>query len=473
MMQTTTLSDTKRRLLDALMRGENSTAERRIQRRPASEPARLALAQEEVWRRSIRAADAPPLYNETVTIHRQGPLDVQVLERCFAEILRRHEAWRTTFPSENGVPFQLVAPAPADVKIPLIDLRQFPVEAREQEAVRLFSDQAQQPFDLERGPLLRIMLLRIDDESDRIAIVAHQSIVDGVSVYQVLPTELAALYDAFSADRLSPLPDLPLQYGDFAQWHRRSLSGENLETQRAYWRKKLSPPLRLPAWPRDGSDTVRESYRASIVSFEVPDSLNGAIQELALRERVTLFTTLLAGFTLLLHHYTGQADIVVGTVSPSGRKRLETQQLLGYFLNPVALRFDFSDEPSFRELLVQTRLLIAEAISHDDVPLEHLARDLELNTGRDPAVKIAMSLQPRVPHLNGWNVTSMDAQNGGSVWDFYLVFIESERGLIGRVQFNPDLFDEKAIDATLEDLWRLLGEAIADPTKRPRHFLRS
>jgi len=163
----------------------------------------------------------------------------------------------------------------------------------------------------------------------------------------------------------------------------------------------------------------------------------------------------------------------LATVSPSGRKRSETQKLLGYFLNPVALRFDFSGEPTFQELLVQTRSVIAEAISHDDVPLEQLADDLQLDTGRDPSIKVAVSLQPQVPRLNGWNVTSMDAQNGGSVWDLYLVFIEAERDLIGRVQFNPDIFGEETIVATLEDLWRLLEKATKEPTSKVRDLLRS
>ena len=250
--------------------------------------------------------------------------------------------------------------------------------------------------------------------------------------------------------------------------------GENLERQKAFWKRKLAPPLAELAWPKDKPQPVRETYRAAILSFEVPEILNAAIRASAHRERVTLFTILLAGFTALLHHYTGQSDILVGTLSPSGRKRLETQELLGYFLNPVALRFDLSGEPTFHDLLVQTRSVIAEAISNDDVPLEQLAGELKFETGRDPFVKIAISLQPRVPRLGSqWNVTSMDAQNGGGVWDLYLAFIEGEHGLIGRAQFNPDVFGEDTMIATLADLWQLLGEATRDPAQPIRDLLRS
>ncbi len=474
MMQTSTLSETKRRLLEAMLRGESAKAfaHPRIERRRLSDLPRLGPAQEQVWCRSVRAREAPPLYNESITVYREGPFDVQVLERCFGEILCRHEVWRTSFQSVNGVTVQVVDPAPAAPKIQLIDLRAFPAEHRGPEATRLVSELAQQRFDLERGPLLRTLLLRMGETSYRFMIIAHQSIVDGVSVYQVLPTELASLYDAFSAGRPSPLPDLPLQYADFSNWQRRWLQGDNLETQKAFWKRKLAPPLPVLAWPKDRPQPTGDTYRGAIRSFDVPETLNIAIRELAQRERVTLFTILLAGFTALMHHYTGQSDILVGTLSPSGRKRLETQKLLGYFLNPVALRFDVSAEPTFHELLDQTRLLVAEAISHDDLPLENLAAELKIDTRRDPFVKIAISLQPQVPRLVGWNVTSMDAQNGGSAWDLYLAFIEGDGGLIGRVQFNPDGFGEDTITAMLEDLWQLLDEVTKHPAKRVSELLR-
>ena len=202
-MQTATLSETKRKLFEALSRGESSAVRSEIGRRSNSGAARLGPSQEEVCRRSIWATDARPLYNESITVYREGPLDVQVLERCFGEILRRHEAWRTSFRIGNGTLVQVIEPSPLDVSIPVIDLRELPHAVRTQEFERLFSEQAQQPFDLQRGPLLRTSLFRMDDASYRFAIVAHQSIIDGVSMYQVLPTELALLYEAFSAGRTS------------------------------------------------------------------------------------------------------------------------------------------------------------------------------------------------------------------------------------------------------------------------------
>ncbi len=235
------------------MRGSTSqshSASDPVARRPPDEPAPLGLAQEQVWRRSFRAADKPPLYNEVVTVYREGPLDVGVLERCLTEIIRRHEAWRSSFDTVDGQAVQLIHPAPAEMKIPFVDLQGWPASQRGAEAVRLVSKQAQQPFDLKQGPLLKPLLLKLDANAYRLTIIAHQSIIDGISAYQVFPTELAALYEAFSTGNPSPLPELLVQYGDFAYWQRRWLRDEIREQQIAYWRKQLAGELPRSQWQR-------------------------------------------------------------------------------------------------------------------------------------------------------------------------------------------------------------------------------
>jgi hypothetical protein len=479
-METTpgpTLSEAKRRLLEKLIKSgptQSPGSTQTITPRPEGEAAPLGLAQEQVCRRTLRARGKPPLYNETITVYRRGSLEPALLERCFTEILRRHEAWRSSFHLGSSQPVQVIHPAPVTMKIPIADLRDLSGEEREAEAARLASERAQKPFDLEQGPLLRPLLLRMDDASYRIIVIAHQSIVDGVSVYQVFPTELAALYQAYSAGKASPLPELRIQYGDFARWQRQWLRGETRDQQLMYWQKQLAGELPVLRWPRSGTRPSGESFRGVVHSFTSPSGFAEMIRDLGHEHGATPFMVLLAGFTALLHIYTEQSDILVGTLSPAGRKRSEVQGLLGYFLNPVALRYTISDESTFRDLLLETRRLISEAISNDDVPLEVVAEQLNLKSSRDPFVKVALSLQPQVPTVElGWNVTSMDAQSGGTVWDLYLAFIEGEQGLEGRAQYNPDIFEEAIVTAVLEDLQGVIRRGILNPEGRVRDLLQS
>jgi len=429
----------------------------------------MSLAQEQIWLRSLRAPENPSLYNETITIHGNGPFDVAMLERSLAEIVRRHEAWRTFFDVSNGAPAQVVHAAPKAVEILVLDLRDVPIECREARAMRAVSEQVQIPFDLECGPLLKAMLLNLDDANHRFVVIVHQGIVDGVSAYQIFPTELAALYGAFLADKPSPLSDLSIQFGDFSIWQRAWLSGHTRAQQLEYWRSRLRDPFPELEWPKRRPREMPETCAGAVLPFAVPNEVFEAADRLARSEGVTLFTTLLAGFATLLHSYTRQKQFVVGTLSPAGRKRAECQNLLGYFLNPVALRFDFSEEPTFCELLSQTSRIVSEAISHDDIPFESLQQELGLQRGFGSFLRVAISLQPKSPALgNGWQVTTMDAELSGSRWDFYLAFIQRDQRLEGRVQYNPALFDEKAIVATIEQLFYVLKIVTSGPAARIR-----
>ena len=201
----------------------------------------------------------------------------------------------------------------------------------------------------------------MEDFEYRFFLCAHLSIVDGLSVYQVFPSELAALYSAYYSSRPSPLPELAVQFGDYAYWQRHQLQGEKLAPQIAYWRKQLAAPIPVLNWPMDRTRPARETFRGAIRPFALPKNLSEAIKALGEQEGVTLFMTLLAVFTTLLHCYTQQEDIIVGTPSPAGRKRSEVQKLLGYFLNPVALRFDLTGNPTFCELLRRTQRVTLEA----------------------------------------------------------------------------------------------------------------
>lgn len=460
------LSEAKRKLLEKYLRGERAqTPAESITRRPPAEPAPLSSTQQQLWLRETSVPGIPPLYNESITLNMAGPLDVVVFEESLSEIVRRHEIWRTTVDTVNGEPVQIIHTA-SSIKLPVVDLRGIPKAERETEVVRRVTADARRPFDLSRGPLLRPTLVRLDDTEHRLFLIAHQMVLDGISVYQIFPFELAILYKAFCEGKRSPLPDLSVQYADFAYWQRQWLKGDVLAKQVNYWRNQLRGRPPVLQWPCDRPRPVVQTFKGAIRPFAMPRRLTEELRQLIRRESCTLFMVLLAGFASLLHRYTRQADIVVGTLAPAGRKRTEVLGLLGYFLNPVALRFNFDSRPTFSQILQQARTVTSEAISQDDVPIECLARELNLkiDLSRSPFFTVAVSLQPRQPDLDfAWSVTSMDVESGGANWDLYIAFIEGPNGLTGRAQYNPDLFEPTTITAVLEDLQLLLGVAAVDP----------
>jgi hypothetical protein len=469
------ISDAKQQLLQRCLRGDALLSGRRaaIAPRPAGVQAPLSLSQEQLWFREKGAPGIPPLYNECIVVRLAGPIDVGLLERCLAEIIRRHEIWRTTYDTRNGQPVQVVHGAPDSLPLRSIDLRSLAGVRQENETERIATEMVQQRFDLQAGPLLRARLIRTRDFEHRLVLCAHLSVVDGVSVYQVFPAEIAALYKGFRVQRPSLIANPAVQFGDYAYWQREWLQEEEKAKQVAYWRQQLGGPLPFLAWPTDRKRPSKETFRGTIRPFSLPSVHEVAARELSHREGVTLFMTLASVFTALLHCYARQDDIIIGTLSPAGRKRAEVQGLLGYFLNPVALRFDLTGSPTFRELLRQAQRLTLEAISNDDVPLEFLAREFRTtpDPSRHPFFTVGISLQPQMPQLDvEWSVTSMDVGSGGAPWDLYLVFIDRPGRMIGRVQYNPDLFEDQTITQMLEDFQRLLESACGNPGMRLSEF---
>ena len=464
------LSPAKRTLLEKYLQGRlgnDSAGPSAILRRSPAGLAPLSLTQEELWRRELSVPRIPPLYNECVTLRMEGALDGGALERGLNEIVRRHEMWRTTFETVGEQPVQVIHAAPS-IKLPVVDLRRLPERDREAEAVRRVKEDTFRPFDMRKGPLLRPTLMRMSETEHRLYLVAHQIVLDGMSAYQIFPFELALLYKAFAAGKPSPLPELSVQCADFARWQREWLQGEAFAKQVDYWRTQLGgDPPALP-WPTVRPRPPVRTFRGAIRSFAMPKQLAAQLKEMSQREGSTLFMTLLAGLAALLYRYTRQGDIVLGTLSPAGRKRSEVLGLLGYFLNPVALRLRCGTRSSFRELLQQARRITSEAISHDDVPIEYLARELKPRTdpSRSPFFTVATSLQPPMPDLElSWRVTSMDVESGGASWDLYLAFIDGPSGLMGRAQYNPDLFEPGTIARLLDDLQGLLEACGADPAQ--------
>jgi Condensation domain len=473
MADAATLSDAKHRLLERCLReniGATASSDAAIQRRPSLAPAPVSIFQEQLLLRERRNQGSPTLYNECICLKMQGPLDVSVLEQSLREVIQRHEAWRTSYDfNDDGRTVQVVHPAPERFQLPVIDLRGLPTSEADAEIQRLAGEAVQQPFNLSDGPLLRARMFRTADLKHSLFLSAHLSIVDGVSVYQIFPFELASLYRARISGRPSSLPPLTLQLGDYAHWQQLWLKGEEKVRQVAYWQKQLAGKIPVLKWPVDRPRPARESFRGVIRSFALPDEIVVALEALSRREGVTLFMGLLAGFVGLLHLYTRQEDIIIGTPSPAGRKRSEVQRLLGYFLNPVALRFDMSRDPTFRTLLGQAQRVTLEALSNDEVPMEVVAPALNVkpDPSRHPLFTVAMSLQPPMPKLDlDWTVTSMDIESGGAPWDLYLAFINRPGKTMVRAQYNPDLFEPGTITRMISDYETLLRAVAADPAAR-------
>jgi len=472
-LSTTTgqLSGAKQRVLDALLNHERTIGQTRsgpITRRDASAPVPLSLAQEEIWHRAQDGIDKPPFYNESITIHRTGTLDVGALQQSLTEIMRRHEAWRTTFHILDGQPIQVVNPAPESFPISCYDLSTLTESGREEAALRLASEQARERFDLGTGPLIRVRLIHLDDTHHQVHVTIHQIIVDGVSVFRVFPLELIKLYEGFAEGRPSPLPEPSIQYGDFACWQNEFLGQEILEQQLNYWQEQLSGELPSLEWPCDRPRFPIPTYRGSIVPGEWASVVAEHLHAVCREESVSLFMVLLAGFVLLWHHYTKENDIIVGTLAPAGREQQEVQGLLGCFLNPVALRFRITQSMTFHDLLRQAREVVSEAVANDDVPFFRVVERVSAQPrlSKNPLFDAVISLAPRLPDLGpGWAQTFMDVESGGSTWNLYLELNERPHGIVFRTQYNPDLLDAETVCRMTDDLKLLLETAAAEPRK--------
>jgi hypothetical protein len=344
-----------------------------LQKKGETKSSSLSFGQERLWFLD-QLHPGNPFYNLHAAFYFMAPIDTAIVERVLKEILRRHEVLQTTFMAREGGPVQIIAPA-LTLTLPFVDLRELPRPEREAEARRLATEEARRPFDLARGPLLRVTLLQLDEEEYVVLVTIHHIISDAWSM-GVLIREILALYLAFSAGHPSPLPDLPIQYADFAHWQRQWLRGEVLETQLAYWQQQLSGNLPVLELPTDRPRPSVQTFCGMTHSRMLPRVLSEALKNLSRREGVTLFITLLAAFQTLLQRYTGQDDIIVG--SPiTNRNRVELEGLIGYFGNVLVLRTDLSGNPSFRQLLGRIREVCLGAYDHQELPFQRLVETLQ------------------------------------------------------------------------------------------------
>ncbi|QSQ25805.1 non-ribosomal peptide synthase/polyketide synthase [Pyxidicoccus parkwayensis] len=434
--------------------------------RPVSRtgPLPLSFAQQRLWFLDRLQPDSP-FYNMPIVLWLEGTLDTGALERGVTELVRRHEVLRTTF--EEG-PVQVIHPH-APVPLAVVDLTSLPEDLRESEARRLAGEEVRRPFDLRRGPLLRAMLLRVSASRHLLVLNMHHIVSDGWSL-GVLVRESAALYAAFASGLPSPLPELPVQYADYAAWQRGWLRGDALEAQLSWWREHLSgapPALELPTdFPRPAVPGLRGAMLTRVLPRALTDSLNA----LCRREGTTLFMALLAGFEVVLSRYSGQDDFVVGT-DIANRNRAETEGLIGFFINQLALRARLDGDPTFRELLGRVRQATLGAYAHQDLPFEELVRALNPERGQGHAplfqVKLVLQNQPvaslEVPGLM-LRGEHMDA--GTSRLDLTVSVAETARGLEVGCEYRTDLFEADTIDRMVRHLGTVLEAVASRPESR-------
>ena len=424
----------------------------------------LSFAQQRLWfLHQMEPTSAA--YNIPATVKLTGQLDVAALEQTLSEIVRRHEALRTTFETDAGEPVQIIHPA-APLTLRVQDLSLLPDSERETEARRLVTAEAQQPFDLAHGPLLRASLIRLSEAEHLAMFTMHHIISDGWSM-GVLINEVAALYKAFTAGETSPLPELEIQYADFASWQRAWLQGEELERQLAYWKQELADATVLEL-PTDHTRPARQTFRAAQLPFALSTQVSDALKALTQREGVTLFMTLLAAYQTLLHRYTGQDDILVGAPI-AGRTRSETEALLGFFVNTLVMRSDLSANPTFRDLLHRVRETTLQAHAHQDVPFDKLVE--ELQTERDlsrQALFQTMMIYQNVPgaalELGGLSLSPVDFEAHAMVrsdLDFYVW--ESDEGIKGSFMYDADLFEPSTIERLIQRFAQLLESVALAP----------
>ncbi|MFL6257618.1 MAG: amino acid adenylation domain-containing protein, partial [Pyrinomonadaceae bacterium] len=397
--ETPTVAEMARHIESRLKAGGGTTAPPlvRVERDTCGLP--LSFAQQRLWFLD-QLQPGTATYNIPSALRVEGRLDAHALRRSLDEVVRRHEALRTTFEVADGEPRQFVS-GESTLSLPFVDLRGLPAAEREQEARRLADEEARRPFDLTRGPLLRAALVQLADEEHVLLFTMHHIISDAWSS-GVLVGELAELYESFVAGREPSLPELPVQYGDFAAWQRAWLGGEVLREQLDYWVKQLAgapAPIELPTdYPRPPLQT----YRGAVRYLTLPRALTEKLNELSRREGVTLFMTLLAAFQTLLQRYTGQTDIVVGT-PVAGRSRTEVERLIGVFINTLVMRADFSGDPTFRELLKRVREAALGAYAHQELPFEKLVEELQpvRDLSRSPLFQVMFVLQPAANEVLG------------------------------------------------------------------------
>jgi len=446
-----TLSPAQRELFEVLRRKQESARRPEppplARRPPGGDGWPLSIDQERLW--FLHQLDPTDVsYNLGMVTRLEGPLDARVLAACLTEVVRRHEAWRTTFPARYGQPLQVVDP-PAPVPLPLIDLSGLPEERREAEARRVSLRAERLPFDLAGGPVLRAWLIRREPRLHEWGLVAHHIVTDGYSS-QIFWGEMAVLYPALAAGRPSPLPELPVQFADFALWQRALLSGDALREHLEYWTRHLAGAPLVLDLPTDRPRPAHTTTRGRRVPLALSRARTAGIKALAQRHQATPFMVILALFQILLSRQAGQERVLVGAPNLN-RNRPELHRLLGFFLTRIVFSTDLGGDPAFPELLERVRQVALGALAHQDLPFGKLIEALrpERDTSRPPVAQVTLLLQEAPPavsaDLGGARMAPVDLDPEASASELTLALWDGPDGHHGYLEFNADLFDTPTI----------------------------
>ena len=422
----------------------------------------LSFAQQRLWFLDQLEQESS-FYNLSSVFRLTGDLDVPVLHRSLNAIVSRYETLRTLFRSEEGLPFQVIQQG-IEIDLPVVDLTKFDESKRESEFQSMVMEEAQRPFKLSEGPLIRCALLRFDDSDHVLLLTMHHIISDGWSM-GIFKRELSAFYNDFVAGHSPTLGKLPIQYADFANWQREWLKGEALEKQLSYWKKHLEGAPSLLELPTDLTRPVVQSYRGARESIILPYEFSEAIKSLSRSERSTPFMTMLAVFKVLLYRYTGVDDILLGTPI-ANRTRMEIENLIGFFVNTLVLRSDLSGNPSFREFLHRVREVALEAYAHQDLPFEKLVKEMhpERSLNYSPLFQVMFAYQNAPSgslEMSNLTLTTVEVDSKISKFDLTLIVNETDQSFRVLFEYNTGLFNQDTIIRMLGHFKTLL-ESIAD-----------
>ena len=423
----------------------------------------LSFAQQRLWFLD-QWAPGNPVYNVCEAHRLKGRLDLDAVEKSLNEVVQRHEILRTTFPVLSDQPAQTIESS-LGLKLAIIDLQALPEIERHERSLDVVGHEARRPFDLARGPLLRVIVVRLAEDEHLLLFTLHQIVCDGWSM-QIFLREFCACYEAFSERRIPSLPPLSLQYVDFALWQHRLLQEDVLRPQLLFWRRQLGRQLPILNLPTDHFRPARQNFRGGKVFFVVPKSSTEALNELSREEGMTLFMTLLAAFKILLHRYSGQEDLCVG-FPVANRNRAETAHLIGFCVNTLVARSDLSGDPTVKELLKRVRDVCLGAFAHQDLPFERVVQEVQppRDLNRNPLFEVMFAFQ-NIPlgnvSLTNLISTSESIDSGTSKFDLTLSLSERDKMLVGFFEYSSDLFERHTIERMTSHFQTLLCGLVAD-----------
>ena len=434
-------------------------------------PLALSYAQQRLWFIDQLDHAAGAAYHMPAALRLTGQLNKDALQRVLDRIVARHESLRTCFVNVDGVPGQRIAAPSVGLLLVETDLSHLPADERAAALQRRCGEEVTQPFDLATGPLIRAQLLRIADDDHVLLVTQHHIVSDGWSV-GVLVRELSALYAAFSAGQSDPLAPLAIQYADYAAWQRAALQGEALQAQTAFWKSQLGGAPALLELPTDRARPAQQSHAGAVLPVRFDAELSNGLKALGRKHGTTLFMTLLAGWATLLARLSGQDDVVVGT-PVANRQRSEVENLIGFFVNTLALRVRIDSDPTVAQLLAQVKTNTLAAYDHQDLPFEQIvdAVQPERSMGHSPLFQVMLSLDNAPAgalRLPGLAIADITPQQTSAQFDLTLSLADHDGQIGGTLRYATDLFDEATIVRLAGHLDTLLRAMVADDSARVR-----